>query len=473
MHHFKLSTIIFNISFGLFLSLYAQQQESLFVKDDVLVTQSQGTAFLGSGITEEDAKIIATNEAKRHALEQAGMYLESHTTVINFRIVKDEIITISGGIVKTTILSENRKIINNMFAITIEIEASIDLKVLNDRIAQLRENREIEEQLNIERQRNKELEAKIRYLNQNINATSTHKVKELVNALSATEWNRLGLETEDFILKIEYFTKAITLDPRYVTAYYNRGSTYNEYQKYREAIKDFNQAIELNPEYGKAYNNRGYAHNNLGKYEEAIQDFNQAIELNPYLMTVYNNRGAAYQKVGKFDQAIRDLNKAIELNPKDATSYNNRGFAFTDLGNYHSAIQDFNQAIQLDPQDPTIYYNRGCGYLQLKKYNEALADFDRSIELDPQDATAYYNRASTFYMLKRYDNAIQDYTKAIKFNPHQAVLYKNRGIIFMIMEQNKNAADDFNHYLRLNGNKFGDADTLRQMIIDLGYSPRY
>ena len=45
--------------------------------------------------SEDDAKTFAINDAKRNALEQAGTYLESHTIVLNYQLVKDEIITFS------------------------------------------------------------------------------------------------------------------------------------------------------------------------------------------------------------------------------------------------------------------------------------------------------------------------------------------------------------------------------------------
>jgi tetratricopeptide (TPR) repeat protein len=422
--------VVTHLSFS---NLRAQTSDSILIQDNLLSVKSQGIAFLGSGITESDAKIIATNDAKRKALEQSGMYLESNTKVINYTLVKDEIISISGSILKTNIIAENRKIINNMFAYEVKIETSIDLKILNERITYLRKNRDLEEQLNLERERNKKLAEQIKYLNQHANSVKNQKVKDLVNALTASEWNRLGLQQENISKKIDYFTKAINLDANYVTAFYNRGSAYNDLEDYMTAIRDFDQALELNPEFGKAYNNRGVAQNNLGRYEQAIQDFDTALKFNPYLLTIFSNRGAAYHKLGKYDQAIRDFNKAIELNPDDALVYSNRGIAYNDLGQHRTALQDFTRVIGLSPQEPTGYYYRGSVYLQLKMYHEALADYSKVIDLNPQDATPY----------------------------------KNRAMIYTIIGQNSNAAVDFNLYLKLDDNKSGDAAEIRRMIKEL------
>ena len=433
---FSLSTLLNVI---LFLNLFAQQQDSILLQNNLLTINSYGIAFLGSGITEDEARVIAMNDAKRKALEQTGMYLESHTTVINHTLITDEIITISGSIVQTKTLSENRNILNNMFAIEVEVETTIDLKILDERIAYIRKNRELEEQLKLERARNIEVAKQIDYLQHHANTAKNQEVKELVNALTATEWNRLGLQQENLQKKIEYFTKSIVLDPNYIIPYYNRGSAYNDLQNYKESIQDFNKAIELNPNYGKAYNNRGVVYNALGEYQKAIKDFNKAIELNPHLITIFNNRGAAYNKLGKNEQAIMDFNKAVELNPNDDLAYNNRGIAYNDLQQYQTAIQDFTRAIELNPENATIYYNRGTTYLQLKKYNEA----------------------------------IQDYTMVIELNPNDPMSFKNRGIIYKINGQHRKAVDDFNSYLKIPGSNSSDLDEVRQMIRDLGYSPLY
>ena len=61
----------------------------------------------------------------------------------------------------------------------------------------------------------------------------------------------------------------------------------------REPVIDaYTKAIELNPNYVSAYNNRGTAKSQLGRHEEALADYDRAIELNPTLAETYSNRGA-------------------------------------------------------------------------------------------------------------------------------------------------------------------------------------
>lgn len=51
---------------------------------------------------------------------------------------------------------------------------------------------------------------------------------------------------------IDYYSKAIKVEPKYVDAYYNRGLCYEELGEIKKAEKDFREALKLNPQYTNA-----------------------------------------------------------------------------------------------------------------------------------------------------------------------------------------------------------------------------
>ena len=53
------------------------------------------------------------------------------------------------------------------------------------------------------------------------------------------------------------------------------------------AIKDFSKAIKINPKFETAYINRGLAKHEWNYLDGAIDDFNKAIEINPYSFDSY------------------------------------------------------------------------------------------------------------------------------------------------------------------------------------------
>ena len=72
------------------------------------------------------------------------------------------------------------------------------------------------------------------------------------------------------------FTRAIELDPDYVSAYYDRGVLYwRELRNGYRAIRDLTRVRELRPTWAEALFNRAMAHQIRGDHEKAIADLEQ------------------------------------------------------------------------------------------------------------------------------------------------------------------------------------------------------
>ena len=138
-------------------------------------------------------------------------------------------------------------------------------------------------------------------------------------------------------------------------------------QKYKKAIEYFNKAITINPNDADAYHNRGLAKYLLEDYAEAIEDYSEALKINPDFAAAYYNRGIVQIKLRNYHQAIEDFNKVIAINPDFADAYHNRGVVKYQLGlhaealgnhaessgNYAEAIDDFEIALEKNPNNTT------------------------------------------------------------------------------------------------------------------------
>ena len=84
----------------------------------------------------------------------------------------------------------------------------------------------------------------------------------------------------DYQRAIDYYTKAIDLDPQIAGVYVNRAAAYESIGDPDQALQDLDKAlaIESKPE---AYHNRGNIRFIKGDYDRAIQDYNKALELVP------------------------------------------------------------------------------------------------------------------------------------------------------------------------------------------------
>jgi len=84
--------------FFIFICIYTLFANSVLLKDKILILETESTAIIGNGITVEDAKVFAINDAKRTALEMVGTFLESNMIIINHMVEKDEIKTYTGEV---------------------------------------------------------------------------------------------------------------------------------------------------------------------------------------------------------------------------------------------------------------------------------------------------------------------------------------------------------------------------------------
>ena len=176
------------------------------------------------------------------------------------------------------------------------------------------------------------------------------------------------LKQEEIERAIEAYTYAIELDPRYSSAYHNRGAAYSEKDSYGRSIEDFTRAIELKPDDATAYNNRGLVYVSKREIELSIEDFTRAIELKPSDAEIYNNRGNAHAAKGEVESstklpialAIKDYTKAIELKPDYAEAYYNRGIAYWKNNNHERAIKDYTKAIELKSDYANAFFQFYC-----------------------------------------------------------------------------------------------------------------
>jgi len=102
----------------------------------------EGISYIGSGITVEEAKVIALNDAKQKALEGLGTYIESQSQVINGVLTVDEIKTITGAIITSKILETKKEIIGESFVLKIKVEFNIDNSSLREALSNYQERSE-------------------------------------------------------------------------------------------------------------------------------------------------------------------------------------------------------------------------------------------------------------------------------------------------------------------------------------------
>jgi hypothetical protein len=140
---------------------------------EVRVVTARGEHRMGDRDTREEAIRLATEAAKRNALEQVAVYLESVTVVNGLDVTKDEIRTYTAGLVLVLEQSTNTTLDGNTIVVRTDLVAQIDTDDVRQAITALRENEDARHELVALQEENDQLQQDLTAANQTLAYAST------------------------------------------------------------------------------------------------------------------------------------------------------------------------------------------------------------------------------------------------------------------------------------------------------------
>ena len=191
-------------------------------------------------------------------------------------------------------------------------------------------------------------------------------------ATDAATYFDLASQSSTAKKKIEYFSKALELDPNLASAYAKRGMLYYFQGKYQKVIEDFENYTRLRPDNADGYRMLGMGYLNAGNYDAAVATFSQSLKLDPNLTRALCYRAEAYRRSGQDEKALSDSTEAIQLAKEPrvlADAYITRAKVYRKLGFQDKALADIRAALLKDPR--TYYYRYISAYANLEQMRTA------------------------------------------------------------------------------------------------------
>jgi len=148
------------------------------------------------------------------------------------------------------------------------------------------------------------------------------------------------------------FQKAIELNPNDKEVLNAIGIIYlQHFDETQKAIEFFERAVKVDPLYSEAYNNLGFAHYKLGNFETAISFYKKSLSNLIYSTPEksFINLGNAYYRMGKYDLALYSYKEAIKRAPNLSLAYLRLALCYNAMGKYGDASAAMTQAIVIDP----------------------------------------------------------------------------------------------------------------------------
>jgi tetratricopeptide (TPR) repeat protein len=103
--------------------------------------------------------------------------------------------------------------------------------------------------------------------------------------------------------------------------WFDKGALVSTYGNNKAAVQYFQKAIVLNPDFSRAYFSQGVSYGQLGQYQKAIAQINMALQKEPQNGLYYYGRGRVYLLWGDNEKAMADFRKAADLGDEDALDY--------------------------------------------------------------------------------------------------------------------------------------------------------
>jgi TolB-like protein/Flp pilus assembly protein TadD len=210
-------------------------------------------------------------------------------------------------------------------------------------------------------------------------------------------WNQRTLVAFDSA--IDYYNRAILLDPNYARAYAGLAETYVLLPEYSgrsmpEALPLARAAIErartLDPDLAETYAASAYVKFHFEwNYDAAELDYLKAIELDPDYATAHQWYVELLGTTGRLNEALAEAQKAVELDPLSPAANHALRAVLAYAGNPDEGIPGQLRALDIAPDFAPAIYLLAITYVMKGDYTAAAPVFDRVAALTGCDPEAY------------------------------------------------------------------------------------
>lgn len=98
---------------------------------------------------------------------------------------------------------------------------------------------------------------------------------------------------------------------------YQLGIDESEKQNYKGAIEYYKKAVKIDPNFAFAYDNMGICYRRLEKYDEAIEAYEKSLKIDPNGLMPLQNIAVVYSYKKEYTKAVKTYEKLAEIEPNN------------------------------------------------------------------------------------------------------------------------------------------------------------
>jgi serine/threonine protein kinase len=228
---------------------------------------------------------------------------------------------------------------------------------------------------------------------------------------------------------IEWYRRAIEIDPEYALAYAGIADSSSLLYMYREATPEnlrraeesSRKALELNPDLAEAHASFGLALSLRKRWKEAAEAFERALELDPRSFeAAYFYARSSYAE-GDYAKAEEMFARAARNRPDDYQAVGFRGMALKKLGREEEALQASAAAVAaaerrlaINPGESRALYLGAVHLFEIGQRERAFEWADRAIAVDPDEVSTLYNTGCLYSVAGDKERALDCLDRAVR-----------------------------------------------------------
>jgi len=192
----------------------------------------------------------------------------------------------------------------------------------------------------------------------------------------------------------------------------------------RKGIEYFRRAIEVDPSYAGAYAGMAHSYDVLGfhaieppgeTFPRAKAAAKRALELDP---TLAEARAPLAYALHYYDwnwaAAEEEIRKCLDEAPEDATAHHYHGGFLTSLGRFDEALIAWRRSRELDPLSLINRASAGWCLFFARRHEEAIRESEKTLEMDPTFVFSLGVIGLACSQLSRHTRAIETLEKAVE-----------------------------------------------------------